>query len=423
MTWKKNSFIVGFFLALRELKRSNPWTSILIVFVMTLTFFNMNLIGGVLIGIAHGVVGSYKQYYSSDIVITPATHKNEIKDTSNVINLVESLPSYTASSIRYTEPSIVEYGYQNKLRVTDVPESAAGLLTGIDPEKEDAVTNLSRALVAGSYLNESDSNEVLVGASLIQKYSSLRGSALNIGTKILKSPDIGSKIRIVVGGNSYDVFIKGIISTQGTNIDNRVFMVDNAARKLMGNTSLEADEIAIRLKPNTSETYAKEFLVKGLSDDQDVLVQTSKDALPGGITDIIKTFTILGNIVGGIALIVGAITIFIVIFVNAVTRRKYIGILKGIGISAQAIEISYIIQALFYAVSGIVIASFLALWLFVPYFDVHPIVFPIANGSLAITPSDLLTRGIVLTITSFISGLVPAWLVTRQNTLDAILGR
>ena len=72
---------------------------------------------------------------------------------------------------------------------------------------------------------------------------------------------------------------------------------------------------------------------------------------------ITKTFKLLGNLVGVIALIVGAITIFIVIFVNAITRRKYIGILKGIGISAHAIEISYVIQSLFYALSGVLVAS------------------------------------------------------------------
>lgn len=422
MLWKDNSLSVGFFLAFREIKRTSPWTTALIVFVMTLTFFNMNLIGGVLVGIAHGVVQSYKQYYSSDVLLTPATQKNDIEDTDTVMQVVRNMPTFQDATIRYTAPALVEYGYENKLRPTDLSESAEGVLTGIDPVQENTVTHLSKAIVAGSYLNESDVNEVLIGASLIQKYASLRGAVTNLGQKILKTPDVGSKIRLTVNGVQQEVYIKGIVSTDGTNIDNRIFMTDTAARELLGNTNLNVSEIAISLKPNTSKESAKQYLIKNL-DDNTILVQTATDALPGGVSDIIKTFTILGNIVGGIALIVGAITIFIVIFVNAVTRRKYIGILKGIGISSRAIEISYVFQALFYAVSGILIGSALAIWLFVPYFILHPINFPVAQGSLAITPTDLAVRGIILTVTSLIAGFLPAWLVTKQNTLDAILGR
>lgn len=423
MSLKDNSLYVGFFLAVRDIRRNNPWTTILIIFVMSLTFLNMNLVGGVLIGIAHGVIDSYKQYYSSNVIITPTTHNNNILDTNTVIGVVKTLPSYEALSVRYTAPVLVEYGYQSKIRQTDSPESSIGVISGIDPVNEDKVTGLSKALVAGSYLNSYDVNEVLVGASLIQKYASLRGAVNNLGSKILKTPDVGSKVRITVNGIQQEVIIKGIISTVGTNIDNRVFMTDNMVRKLIGNNTLSANEIAITLKTGSSESEAKRFIENNLSDTSDIIVQTSREALPSGVADIIKTFTILGNIVGVIALIVGAVTIFIVIFVNAVTRRKYIGILKGIGISSRAIEISYIFQALFYAISGILLASFVVLWFLVPYFIAHPIVFPVAKGSLAITQTDLLLRGVVLTLTAFISGFIPAWLVTRQNTLDAILGR
>ncbi|MGH7203941.1 MAG: ABC transporter permease [Candidatus Levyibacteriota bacterium] len=423
MFWKDNSLSVGFFLAFREIKRSSPGTTALIIFVMTLTFFNMNLVGGVLLGIAHGVVSSYEQYYSSDVLITPGTNKNVLQDTTTISEVVKNLPTYQAMSIRYNAPALLEYGYQNKVRATDLSENTAGVVTGIDPVAENNVSPLAKAVVAGSYLNQSDVDEVLVGASLIKKYASLRGSITTLGSKILKTPDVGSKIRITVNGVQKEVFIKGIVSTQGTNMDTRVFMVDTTARELLGNTNLNASEIAIKLQPQTSQNEAKRYLQNNIQNNKEVLIQTSAEALPGGVSDIISTFTILGNLVGGIALIVGAITIFIVIFVNAITRRKYIGILKGIGITSRAVECSYIFQALFYAVSGIIIASFLALWIFVPYTVLHPIHFPVANGSLAITPTDLLIRGVILTLTALISGFIPAWLVTRQNTLDSILGR
>lgn len=424
MVWKKdNSLSVGFFLASREIKRSNPGTTGLIIFVMALTFLNMNLIGGVLVGIAHGVISSYKQFYSSDMIITPAVNKNTVGDTSTITQIAKEMPTYQAHSLRYNAPALVEYNYQNKQRMSDLSENASGLLTGIDPVAENEVTPLSKAVIAGSYLSPTDVDQVLVGASLVKRYASLRGSVTTLGSKILRNPDIGSKLRLTVNGVQKEVFIKGIVSTQGTNMDTRIFMVDTSARKLMGDTSLNASEISIKLAPTASQEEAQKYLEKNIHNKNDVLVQTSQDALPGGVSDIISTFTILGNLVGGIALLVGAITIFIVIFVNAVTRRKYIGILKGIGITSWAIEISYIIQALFYALCGIFIASLFALGLLVPYTTLHPIHFPVADAAVAITLGDLLLRGTILTVTAFVSGLIPAWLVTRQNTLDSILGR
>ena len=73
------------------------------------------------------------------------------------------------------------------------------------------------------------------------------------------------------------------------------------------------------------------------------------------LKDIKGTFAILGNAISGIGLIVACITIFIVIFVNAITRRRFIGILKGIGINKKAILYSYMMQAMIYAFMGIII--------------------------------------------------------------------
>ena len=61
-----------------------------------------------------------------------------------------------------------------------------------------------------------------------------------------------------------------------------------------------------------------------------------------------------------------SITIFIVIFINAVTRRKYIGILKGIGVTSGAIEFAYILQSFVYAVVGSVLGIIIIYVLLVP---------------------------------------------------------
>src|SRR3990167_5101410 len=102
-------------------------------------------------------------------------------------------------------------------------------------------------------------------------------------------------------------------------------------------------------------------------------VQTTDEAIPSFLRDVETTFGILGNALSSIALVVASITVFIVVFINAVTKRKFIGIMKGIGISPLAIEVSYILQALFYGVSGSIIGLALTFGLLRPYFSAHPI--------------------------------------------------
>ena len=414
------SFTVGRFLAIRDLKRSNPWTTLLIIFVMSLTFLNMVLIGGLLLGLAQGMIGSFKQYYSADLFITPSTEKSIIEQTQDITSAVETIPNLDSYTLRITTPAKVEYGHRTRTEPTDIVENSQAVLTGINFSQENEVTDLSKKVIEGEYLSDADFNSVLVGKNLFEKYSNRPDSSTE---QKLKNAEVGSVVNVVVGNTQKEFIIKGIVGTGNNTIDSRIFVVDAAAREMKNQENLDVNEIAIKLTSTNLVDESRLYLQNLLEKNQDITIQTADEAVPGSSADITKTFKLLGNLVGVIALIVGAITIFIVIFVNAITRRKYIGILKGIGISAQAIEISYVIQSLFYALSGVLLASLFLMGFLKPYLDIHPLVLPIAEGKLAVTTNDILTRGIILIVTSLISGFIPARLVTRQNTLDSILGK
>jgi ABC-type antimicrobial peptide transport system permease subunit len=121
--------------------------------------------------------------------------------------------------------------------------------------------------------------------------------------------------------------------------------------------------------------------------------------------------------------VVASITIFIVIFVNAITRRKFIGILKGIGISSQAIEIAYVFQSLFYAVLGIGIGLLFLYGFLVPFIAANPIKFPFSDGILVAEVPATFFRVFLLSVATLVAGYVPARIVVKKNTLDSILGR
>jgi putative ABC transport system permease protein len=152
-------------------------------------------------------------------------------------------------------------------------------------------------------------------------------------------------------------------------------------------------------------------------------VQTAEDAFPKFLKDIKSTFNILGVAISSIGLVVASITIFIVIFVNAITRRRFIGILKGIGIHQKSILYSYILQAFMYAILGTAIGMLLIFFVIKPYFAANPIDFPFSDGILVATVSGTFIRAGVLLVATLIAGYIPAQIVIKQNTLSAILGR
>ena len=215
--------------------------------------------------------------------------------------------------------------------------------------------------------------------------------------------------------------VKGIIKSKA-DLDQGIFMNGRELKKIIGRDDNNVDFFAVKMKANTDPNVLKQDLInQGI--DQYAKVQTYIDAQPKFLDDMKKTFGLLGNIIGSIGLVVASITIFIIIFVNAITRRRYIGILKGIGIRASVIEISYIIQSLFNALFGIILGSILVFLVLKPYLAANPIDFPFSDGILVATFIGTVVRGIILFIATLIAGYIPARIVVKQNTLDAILGR
>lgn len=412
------SLKVGTFLAFRDIRRANIWTTLLIIFVMTITFLNLVVISGILVGLIEGSVEANKGRYTSDVIISPLRQRTFIEHSQDIINLAKSLPSVDKLTSRYIQGGKIEANYKTKLRETDVTESAGGLVSGINPEEENAVTGIADYIIEGEYLTRTDFDQIMVGSDLLFKYTPIDTPSF----RTLENVGAGTKVRLVIGDIKREVTIKGVLKSKVGEVDQRIFMVDTQFRQLIGRGDFNVDEIAIKAKPEyTSDQVKASLLDSGVGTF--AKVQTADDAEPKFLNDIKLTFALLGNVIGSIGLAVASITIFIVIFVNAITRRKFIGILKGIGISATAIEFSYMLQAIFYGVLGAALGLIIIFGLLKPYFDANPINFPFSDGILVVTAAGTAIRILLLMIATIIAGYIPAKIVVRQNTLDAILGR
>jgi len=410
---------VGFYLAVRQVRRANLWTTGLIVFVMLLTFLNLVVVTGLLVGIVAGISNQFRVQETGDVVISALDTKDYIENSPQILAYLSSLPQPAVISSRYVTAGTAEANYFERSDPNEKANKTGASVVGIDPVAENNFSHLSRLVGEGSYLAAGDYDTVLLGPQMVDRYS----FGEMPGLSPLKNVYPGTKIRITVNGSTREVVVKGILKVPANSpLAARVFMPATEVRQLLGRSDYAVNEIAILLKPGEDPATFRDFLKRsGLA--VNAKVRTFEDSIPNGVAEVQNTFGMIGNAIGSLGLAVAAITIFIVIFINAITRRKFIGILKGIGISGEAIEISYIFQSLFYAAIGSSIGLLVLYGFLVPYVNAHPIVLPISNAIIVAPVLDTFVRIGLLVLTTVVAGYLPSRMIVRKNTLDSILGR
>ncbi len=409
---------VGFYLATRQLRRASLWTTGLIVFVMLLTFLNLVVVTGILVGLVEGINESYRTQYTGDLILSALPNSDYIENTPEVASFLRTLPEVTMLDLRYQAGGSIEANYLARTSDTQKANATGAQVVGIDPVAEDAFTGLGSHIIAGSYLAPGDYDQILIGNLLLAQYA----FGEQPGLSPLKDVYPGSKVRLTVAGVTREVTVKGVVESKVGQLATSVFMPAEELRTIAGRTDQNVAQIAVRLTEG-SDPDAFEALLLASGIGEKAKVQTFEQSIPNGVADIKNTFAMLGNGFSSIGLVVAGITIFIVIFINAITRRKFIGILKGIGVSGQAIEISYIFQSLFYALIGSGIGVAVLYGLLVPALAAHPIDFPFSDGILVAPALDTFVRVLLLVGATVVAGYLPARMIVRKNTLDSILGR
>ena len=418
MLFDFNLVRMGWFLGYRQLVRSSVWSNILIVLIMVLTFLNLVVVSGILVGLIEGAVTANKIHYTGDLIISSLKEKDYIENSQNILSNLDLINGVDHVTARYLVNGVVESNYKERTNFNDEPETVGTIVSGINPDNENKVTNIGSLLVEGSYLEEDDFDQVLIGAMLLRRFLDIESP----GFSVLEDVYIGTKIRITINDQTREVVVKGILKSKVDEIDRRIFMVDSQLRSMIGRSDLNVGEIAASIGDGNTPEKVRDILIdNGFS--LNAKIQTYEDAQPKFLQDMIDTFSILGSIISSIGLVVASITVFIVIFINAITRRKYIGIMKGIGINGKAIELSYVFQSLIYAIVGSVIGLFLVYVVLVPFFDANPINFPFSNGILVAPFSGTMLRIALLILATALAGYIPARVIVQKNTLDSILGR
>jgi putative ABC transport system permease protein len=409
---------IGFLLGLRQIQRANKWTTTLIIFVMMLTFLNLIAVSGVLVGLITGAERAVRAESLGDIILSEKSGEESILETESILQEIDSYPEIETYAVRFNGGGVIEANYKERRDLRGERDIANVTVTGISPTLEDEMSGLSKNVIKGEYLDPDEEGYILVGAFYIKEYAEQFGDIFDT----IEGVEPGDTVRLTVGENSKEFIVKGIIQSKVDEVSLNTYIPEREFRRLFDRTNRNADQIVIRAKTEGSEIAITDSLVaSGMSEL--AKIQTYEEAKPKFITDIKNTMNLLGTFIGSIGIVVASITIFIIIFINALSRRRQIGILKGIGIEQRAIEIAYVLQAAFYALAGSALGALLTYGFLLGYFERNPIKFPFSDGILVAPVDETFIRFVILFIVTLVAGFVPAWLIVKQNTLNSILGR
>ena len=411
---------VAFFIARKSVQRGSRAVKIVTVFILMLTFLNLTVVGGLLNGITEDIGIKVRDAFVGDVFVKPIEGYSYIQNTNDFFPYLRENPLVAGYSPRLLSGVNIESDYK-RISGSRQPTHVGTTLTGIDPIAESSATILPKKIIAGRFLNENETGSIVLGASLVDGYIASRsGSSDTLGHVL-----IGDKVRVrLPSGSLHEFTVVGITHTKASSMDQRAFVNYKELRSLLELSDNKYSEIAIRATDSAVATSLEKYLKEkneamGFKND----VKGLSESVPSAVDDVKKAFALIGSIVSVIAILVGLITIFVIIFVNASSRRRYLGILKAQGIESSALILSYVLQALLYTVIGVIIGTAILYIFLQGYFEKNPLSLPMADGSLLLGFDYVSARVIMLLISSLISGFIPAWFIIRQNTLDSILGR
>ena len=410
-----NDLKAAAFLFSKYVTRGNKGTVVLTVLVATLAFLQINLISGIFSGALGLVYEQTKNNYVGNIVIQPGkdqwgSNEEYITQVSELKRKINAVPGIIGCSSHYTIGSVVEYDPDKTgkdIRTISWP------VKSIDPKDEMQISGLHNYMLAGQYLDESDRDQIIMGREISGGY----GAMLEVQS--LKGVNIGDEVTVFYhNGVTRKYTLKGIYATAFPLADMTAFVTQKEMESVLGIHD-RASEIIIRTDDAYPEAYYIQELRKAGVELPDI--RPYQDFI-GLVLGLAQTFDIIKRIVLFIGLVVAGVTIFIVIFIATVSRKKQIGIMKAIGMKESIIVASYIMLSLFYAAVGIGIGLVLLEFVARPYFIAHPLLFPVGKTSLLIIRSEVATSIICMLIVSIIAGFLPSWRVSRENIIKAIWG-
>lgn len=397
---------VAVFLAVRSVVRGNYGIAAMTVLMLCLIFVNLLFLPSLIEGAIAKINRQIVETATGDLAITPAGRATSIDDAQAYLGRIREVPGVRSATATFRVGTEVSRG----------SESGAWTVEAIDPESFAEVFTTPENLLEGRYLDETATDEIFLGVDVAgADRTDLRGNA-----RSLKSVHPGDRVEVTLAnGRTAPFTVAGIYRNRFPLSDDRAYISMAAAAALDPSIADRATTVYVR----TDDGADVERVIDGLEAIRGGVSFQTSDVLGSALKDQVDTFDLINRILNVASLIVAAITVLIVTYVDLVNKRRQIGIERAIGIRSGAIVMSYVLKAAAYAVAGIGLGLLLFLFAITPFVDRHPFQFPNGPVTLVSGAEEIRRNVLILLAVTMVAAAAPAIRSVRLRILDAIWGR
>lgn len=306
-----------------------------------------------------------------------------------------------------------------RVQTQALASTAAGsegvLLLGLDPEVEQHVTFIDRAIIEGTMLTEDGAQDIVIGRELAGKLD------VRVGEKIVIMAQ-GAAGELASGAYR----ITGLFSTESASFDGAMaFVTLPAAQALLG-LGDGVSTINIRLAdrsdlPQTLTRFRRDF------GDRDLSFVSWAELLPQ-VDQMVRVIDVMRAIVLAIVFAVTALAIMNTVFMAVAERTREFGVFMAIGTHPGAIVrlvlyetagLMAIASALGYGAGGLLVRYFGTKGVDLSRFFQGYAAIPGLTGVSypILSPSSLIVPGAVLAVVTLLASVYPA---ARAAALDPV---
>jgi ABC transporter permease protein len=391
--WRE--FLLGWRLMRQYIVRGRKWTLALTTLLVAVAFINLAFASSLLTGITHAIEYQVKSLMVGEIYLDAKEPGKFIANADEKVAAIKRI-----DGVRMADKVL---SFDTLLVSGDAYTRAA--VNVVDPKTFGETLDIEKHIESGAFLKNDD--EIVLGSRLLVRTA-------------LDGAKVGDTISMKINGKDIKVKVGGISNTKYIYADDAAYVSCALWQKISGEANSTAATMIIVRAANGKDNEIKKAL-ENLK-YPDVRIHDWRDAA-SYMDTISGSFISLDAIMLLVGIIIAAVTIFIVIYVDIINKRRQIGIQRAIGVKPRVIVFSYVLLSLFYAVCGV--AAGLAIFFggLVPFFLAHPFRLPIADVTLYVSPPQLVFRAEIVLVVAIISGAIPAVMASRMKMLDAILGR
>jgi len=332
---------------------------------------------------------------------------NFINNAKQIEDEVKKIPNVTGVSRRISIQSMAASA-----------ETASGVkISGIFPEKEKTVTNISTKIIDGKYFEGISKNPVVIGKKLAEK--------LNVKVRskiILTIQDIDNNI------TSGAFRIAGIYSTDNNMFDEvNLFVRFSDIQNLTNFPENGAHEIAINI--NNNENLQTVFNEVEKITDNKLDVNTWKELSPemNYLTEAMDMYMYIFIIIILMALLFGIINTMLMVVME---RTKEIGMLMAIGMNKGKVFWMIVFESVLLSLTGGIVGIVIG-GVSSKFGETHPIDLSMwAQGYqqlgfdafvyTKLDPTMLINVTILVIITGVIAAIYPAFKALKNDPADAL---